>query len=86
MRDEDLLKICLEYIDHLDEKKQKFIRDIRDRRRRNRKYRLNPAQHKYLQDCYDLAVARKFGLEETFQPDKEHFKILAIKKAKRRAL
>ena len=80
MKAKDLLKIILEYQQHLNEKKLKFIKEISPRVLADKP--INPVQHKYLQDCYDLCVARAFGLEETMAPEKEYFIQSAIKKNK----
>ena len=78
MRDQDLLKICLLYIHHLDEKKKIFVRDMQ--KLIYKRQTLNPAQHRYLQDCYDLAVACEFNLKETMAPGEDFFAIAAAKK------
>lgn len=86
MKDTDLLKFAIEYCDHLDENKCKFLWDLQQKFSKSKgRFRLSPLQHKYLQSCYDLAIAKQFSLQETMQPDSEYFKQLAIKKKNKKS-
>lgn len=78
MKASDLIKVCKELKTQLEPGKRKFVADMA--RLLYSKKTISPAQHAYLQSCYDLAVARAYNLKEDFKPDKEHFRQLNIKR------
>jgi len=61
MKSTDLYNICVEYEEFLDEKKVKFLKSIKVKIKKNKQLSTN--QFIYLQNCYDIAVSKKFGIE-----------------------
>lgn len=74
MRDLDLISVCIDNFGLFDGKKAVFVRSMAVLLEKGRA--LSPAQHQYLQSCYDFAVAKRYGVEAM-----SHDKDLAAQRA-----